>query len=353
MPKVHFTEITIPRLAVGLHFDTKLPSFGMRVGKTRRTWLVIKGDNRTKVRIGHYPAINLAEARKKALVALGSPMQEKVQISFKDALTAFLALPRWRPQSKKVLTSSLSHFKWTRSLDKITHEDVAHALDQIKGSSARAHALKDIRTFFNWCVPRYLPHSPCEGLKMAPQPSRDRILTDDEIKAVWKACEGTFGTIVKLLLLTGQRKMEIGTLTWNQITKDTITIPAEIAKNGREHTIPIGPFTASLLPKKTNGYLFRSAKDNDEMYNGYTFHLRQLHKASGTSGWTLHDLRRTCASHHASIGTPLHIIERLLNHVSGQISGVAAIYNRHTYKSEMRLAVENYEKHIQALIARA
>ena len=351
--KLRLTEIVVQRLPEGLYFDERTPNFGLRIGKNRKTWIVVKGEKRTQIRIGHYPSLSLSEARNRALVALGSPMQEKVHLSFSDALESFLGLPRWRPQSKKVLTSSLRHFNWSRSLDKITHEDVAAALDAIKGSSARAHALKDIRTFFNWCVPRYLSRSPCEGLKMAPQPSRDRILTEDEIKAVSKACEGTFGTIVKLLLLTGQRKMEIGSLTWNNVTDTTITIPADIAKNGREHVIPIGPFTRSLLPKKSNGYLFRSAKDNDELYNGYTFHLKQLHKASGISGWTLHDLRRSYASQHAAIGTPLHIIERLLNHKSGQISGVAAIYNRHSYQKEMQEAVENYEKHIQALIARA
>ena len=345
------TDLTVQKLPPGTYHDTKTPAFGIRVGKNRRTWFCTHAVTRKRQPLGHYPAMSLAEARKRALVTLGSPMQEKPQLSFPDAVEAFLALPRWRPASKRVLTSSLKHFTWKRNLDKITHEDVAQALDAIKGHSARAHALKDIRTFFNWCVPRYLSQSPCTGLKMDAQPSRERVLTDDEVKAIWKASEGTFGTIVKLLLLTGQRKMEIGTLRWSDLTDSTITIRAEVAKNGKDSVIPLGEFAKSLLPPKTNGYLFRSAKDNDELYNGYTFHVKQLQKASGTSGWTIHDLRRTFATKHAELGTPIHVVEKLLNHVSGSLAGVAGVYNRYSYFSEMQTAVDNYEQFIKKLVS--
>lgn len=350
MPKAHLTDISVQRLKPGLFFDTRTPAFGIRIGATRKTWLVVRGENRTKIRLGHYPAMSLSEARKRALVTLGSPMQEKVQISFSDAMEAFLALPRWRPQSLRVLKSSLTRFTWKRNLDKITHEDVATALEAIPSPSARAHALKDIRTFFNWCVPRYLSASPCAGLKMQAQPSRERVLTTDELKAVWNACEGTFGTIVKLLILTGQRKMEIGSLQWSYISDNTITLPPEITKNGREHTFPLGTFAKSLLTPKGNGYVFRSSKDPQEPYNGYTFHLKQLQKASGTSGWTLHDLRRTYATTHAQLGTPIHVIEKMLNHVSGSLAGVAGIYNRYSYAAEMREACITYEAHIERII---
>jgi len=349
VPKVHLTDVSVQRLKPGLFFDTKTPAFGIRVGANLKTWLVIRGENRTKVRLGHYPAMSLAEARKRALVSLGSPMQEKPSISFPDAIDAFLALPRWRPQSRRVLTCSLRHFSWKRNVDKISHEDVASAIEAIGGSSARAHALKDIRTFFNWCVPRYLTASPCAGLKMDAQPSRERVLTHDELKTVWNACEGTFGTIVKLLILTGQRKMEVGSLQWGYIGDSTVTLPADITKNGREHTFPLGSLARSLLPPKGNSYLFRSAGRSD-LYNGYAYHLKQLQKASGTSGWTLHDLRRTFATNLAALGVAIHVTERLLNHASGTVSGVAAIYNRHTYLPEMTAAIHHYEQHIKELV---
>lgn len=344
----NFTDLSVQKLPEGLHFDGKLPSFGIRVGKQRKTWLVIKGQNRTKVRLGHYPSMTLQEARRRALLSLGSPLQDRPTISFPDAIDTFLKLPRWRPASRRVLQSSLRHFSWKRNVDKITHEDVAEALDAIEGKSAQAHALKDIRTFFNWCVPRYLSQSPCIGLRMAPQASRDRILTPEELKAVWNACEGTFGTIVKLLILTGQRKMEIGLLQSDQIKGDLVELPPHVTKNGRAHQFPIGPLAQALIPSR-DGYLFRSSKNEDELYNGYAFHLKELQKGSGTSDWTLHDLRRTFATIHAELGTPIHVIEKLLNHVSGSLSGVAGIYNRYSYQKEMREACLRYEAHIEAI----
>jgi integrase len=327
-----FTDVVIRSLPEGLHFDTRLAGFGMRVGKRRRTWVVVHGPTRTKrtkITIGHYPELSLHDARIKAKSVLGSPMAAVSGIAFADAVKLFLDQPRWRPSSKRVLESSLRHFAWRRSIDKISHEDVASALDAIEGRSARAHALKDIRTFFNWCVPRYLERSPCEGLRMEPQPSRDRVLSDDEIKRVWNAATTMgypFGTIVQLLLLTGQRKMEIGSLTWDQVGKDQLSLPASVTKNGRAHVVPLPPAAVALLPARGTGSVFR-ATDSEDPYNGFTFHLRKLQAESETTDWTLHDLRRTVATNLAALGVPIHVTEKILNHVSGSLSGVAAIYN--------------------------
>jgi integrase len=175
---------------------------------------------------------------------------------------------------------------------------------------------------------------------MERQPSRERVLTNDELKAVWHAAVEfgyAFGTIVQLLILTGQRKTEIGSLEWTQVQKDAFHLPASRTKNGRAHDVPLGPLALSLLPKRRSGYVF-TATGSKDVYNGYTYHLRLLQKASGTSDWTLHDLRRTFATNLAILGTPIHVTEKLLNHVSGSLSGVAAIYNRHSYAEEMRAA---------------
>lgn len=348
----NFTDVLIKSLPPGVHFDDRTPSFGMRVGKLRRTWLVVKGAKRSKIVVGHYPALSLRDARAKALLVLATPEQTHASIAFPDALDLYLAQPRWRASSRKVMESSLRHFSWKRPIHKITHEDVAQALEAIAGHSARAHALKDIRAFFNWCVPRYLPSSPCVGLRMEKQPSRDRVLSRDELKRVWKAAETMgypFGTIVRLLILTGQRKTEIGGLQWGQIQKDVVVLAAEATKNGRVHSFPLGTLARRLLPKKGNGYLFRATGSRD-VYNGYTFHLKKLQTLSKTKDWTLHDLRRTFATNLAMLGTPIHVTEKLLNHVSGTLSGVAAIYNRHTYAAEMRAAIDTWEAYVAANI---
>ena len=325
-----------------MSLSPKTPAFGIRVGANRKTWLVVKGEGRTKVRLGHYPAMTLQEARKRALVALGTPLQQRIAISFPAALDAFLKLPRWRSRSRVVLQSSLRHFTWKRNLDKITHEDILAALEAIKAPSARAHAFKDIRTFFNWCVPRYLAASPCVGIKMPAQPSRDRILTKEELKRVWNACEGKYGTIIKLLILTGQRKGEIAQMKREWIGDKTITVPASVAKNKREHTFPIGKNTSTILDTYEMGGI---------PFNDWQRQKRRLDKASGVTDWVVHDLRRSFASLHAEIGTPIHIIEKLLNHVSGSLSGVAGIYNRYNYQNEMRQAVQTYESHLTSLLS--
>jgi integrase len=340
VPKV-FTDISIQKLPEGLHFDGKLPSFGLRVGKNRRTWLVIKGEKRAKIRLGHYPALSLADARKRAMVTLGSPMEPAPAQPFPDALAAFLAQGKWRPRSKTVLESSLRHFNWKRPIDKITHEDVVTALDAIGGKSARAHALKDIRSFFNWTIPRYLKNSPCQGIKMHSQPSRARVLTDAELKAVWNAAKsmGRYGYIVQVLILTGQRRGEIASIQSDMILAESATLPGWLTKNKREHSFPITPLMRELLIKCMEPEPFDWQRSKIK-----------LDKASGVGNWTLHDLRRTCATGLAAIGVQIHVTERLLNHVSGALSGVALVYNRHSYWTDLVAAVQAWQKKVESIV---
>lgn len=352
MPKIHLTDLAVQKLGPGLHFDAKTPAFGIQVGAHRKTWVVIKGANRTKIGLGQYPEVSLKEAHRKALLELGSPAVQAASMTFPNAKDAFLEQDKWRPATRRVLVSSLKHFPWTKTLAKLTHEDVRVALEAIEHPSARAHALKDIRSFFNWCIPRYLATSPCAGIKMESQSSRERVLSDDELKRVWAASADMgypFGTIVQLLILTGQRRSEIGKLDWSYIGGDRITLPASLVKNGREHVFPLAPLAKSLLPKAGVGPVFLATGSDEIIYAGFAYHLPKLQALSETKDWTLHDLRRTFATNLAAMGTPIHVTEKILNHVSGSISGVAAIYNRHAYFDEMRAALEAWETKVRSL----
>ena len=341
MPKIGLTDLSVRSLKEGLYFDTKTPAFGIRVGKNRKTWLVVKGDNRTKVRLGHYPDLSLHDARRRALVALGTPLATKTTLTFPEALELFLGQDKWKARSKYVLEHSLRwHFKWTRPLHKITYEDIAEVLDAIKGRSARAHALKDIRTFFNWCVPRYLSQSPASGLKMPPYIPRERVLTDDEIARVWNAAEtlGTYGKQVQCLILSGQRVNQILSLEpqWINAREQVITFPASVMKANREHTIVYGPMLAKLLPQ----IAIRSMQGKKK---------RELDTLSGVTGWVLHDLRRVLASQWAALGVSLPTIEVYLGHRSHSFAGIVAVYQKHTWIPEMRQAVSLWEKKLQSL----
>jgi integrase len=340
VPKIRLTDLTVQSLKAGLYFDEKTPAFGIRVGKRRKTWLITKGQNRTKVTIGHYPALSLADARRKAQIAVGSPLEPRTAPSFPDALDAFLKQDRWKARSKREIERTLRrHFDWSRPVNKITYEDVAQSLEKITAKSERAHALKDIKTFFSWCVPRYLPHSPCVGLKADRYKPRERVLTDQELGKVWNAADGlgVYGKQVQTLITTGQRVAQI--IAYDQSWTDgkVIVFPGWVMKSGREHRIPIGKLTATLLP-----HLRKSTYPGKRKI--------ELDNTSGVIDWTLHDLRRTFSTNLAQLKVPQHITERLLDHLPKEISGVAAIYNRYTYMDEMREAIRLWESKLQRLI---
>jgi integrase len=378
MPKIAFSDLTVRSLKPGLYFDTKIRGFGMRVGTNRRTWIVLQGQKSAKVRLGHYPALSLADARKRAMVALGTPYQPSVAPSFIDAREQYLNTGKWRPGFEYQLTRWLRlYFDWAKPLDQITPNDVMLAIEAIKKPSERNHAFQSIRACFAWCIPRYLKHSPCFGLKGPPKSApRSRVLTDDELKLIWHACDqsgetkvaqvveprvagsspafgagtprspASFCQIVKLLLLTGQRRGEIAGLQPSWIHDDRITIPKEIAKNGRQHTVPIGPIAQNIILQTQLPFTSRGAKT----FNNWTYNKSILDTVSGVTGWTLHDCRRTVASNLAALGVRLEVIERILNHVSGSFGGVAGTYQRYEFLPEMRAAIDLWEAKLQTIV---
>jgi integrase len=341
-----------------LHLDTRLASFGIRVGKNRKTWIVIRGKNRTKVSLGHYPAISLADARKRALAALAAAETDQLASpTFPVALREFEEkhVAHLRPRSAYQLKRNLTrHFDWTKPVDQITHHEIAEVLDAINAPSQRAHALKDIRTFFNWCIPRYLKSSPCVGIKKPPQKSRDRVLSDEELAKVWnraKEIGHPYGTIVQLLILTGQRVGEIAALRWEWIAEDTLTIPAEITKNGRATMIPTGKMARQIIAgvPRLRSLLFPARGHTDKPFRGFGASKLSL-DACGVKGFTHHDIRRTFATNMARLSVRLEVTEKLLNHVSGSLGGIVGVYQRHDFKDEMRDAVTKWETHLLTLL---
>jgi len=304
--------------------------------------------------IGHYPDVSLADARRRALVALGSDPIAVPSIGFLAARDEFLDKhgATLRPRSLYQLKRNLErHFDWRKPLERVTHQDVVEALESIGAPSQRAHALKDIRTFFNWCIPRYLSVSPVVGVKKPPQQARERVLTDKELAKVWRRAREIgypYGTIVQLLILTGQRAGEIAALRWQWI-RDSITLPGEATKNGRSHTFPLGTMaraTIEAVPK--TGDLLFPARGRKKPFIGFGASKISLDKC-GVTDFTHHDLRRTFASTMARLGVRLEVTEKLLNHVSGSIGGIVAVYQRYDFQAEMNEAIRRYETHLAAL----
>ncbi len=340
--KIAFTDLAVRSLQPGTYFDAKTPRFGIRVGKHRRTWIVLQGPRSDKKKLGVYPALSLSEARRRALVAIGSPYLPLTAPTFPEALDQYLARTHWKTSSHYQVNRTLRrHFKWQKPVNKITHNDVAQVIDDIKAKSEAAHALKDIRALFNWCVPRYIAHSPCEGLKSPHKyVPRERLLTDQEVASIWRAAGelGGYGECARLLICTGQRANQIINLQPEWITDGLITFPGVVMKSNKSHTIPLGELAASVLkwqPRPT-------------AYQGKM--KAQLDQISGCSGYVIHDFRRYVASTMASLGIRLEVVEKLLAHTSGSFAGVAGIYQRHDFKEEMRHAINLFENKLRSIV---
>lgn len=287
--------------------------------------------------------------------------------AFEEARDAFLedCGTRLRPISIKLYRRHLTtHFDFGRkSVGDVSPREIVRALAQLKPSE-KEHAHRIGRTFFTWCVGQHLiERSPMETVtKPAAGKARERVLSADELKAVYKTAykaQNSFQRLVFLLIHTGCRRGELTLLQWAHIGPDTITLPAEITKNKRTHTFPIGPKTQALIaafPKiDRNPYVFPSSREHVKgrpttVMTGYSAAKRAFDKECGVTGWTLHDLRRTFSTGLASLSVAPHIIERLINHTTGVISGVTATYNRFAYMPEMRAAVERWENHLAGLL---
>jgi integrase len=206
---------------------------------------------------------------------------------------------------------------------------------------------------------QYIETSPIAAMKPpgAPKP-RERVLSEAELLEVFfksKQHPYPFGPIVSLLILTGMRRNEVASLEWEWINQDDrlITLPFALTKNKRTHTQPYGNLVAEVLEQVPHAskYIFPSHSDKGTVFNGWGKSKARIDaELENVDPFTLHDLRRTFATSHAKIGTAIHVTEKLLNHVSGTISGVAAVYNRHSYLDEMREAIDQYDDYLASLV---
>jgi len=231
-------------------------------------------------------------------------------------------------------------------------------LDELLGVPAeRKYCFSVIRRFFRWARGRRLvAQSPVEGLD-TPKPvkSRDRVLTDGELRRVWKAAEGRYGPIVRLLIILGQRREEIASTNPNWRHDHLLTIPAEYTKNGREHTIPVPEIANPYLAEVQHFSGWSKAKErlDKKILDDWTMEVDNPDEKEKLklAPWTLHDLRRTYATGLQRLGVRMEVIESLLNHVSGRKAGIVGVYQRHDYMPEMREAVALWERHLHNLLA--
>jgi len=382
MPRVHLTDMAVrsikPSEGYATYWDTKLPGFGVRVGLRTKTFVVMRGDERRRITVGSYPDMELAEARREArrLLSTHEPrasnatLQELVDLFFQVRCTPQNNKPSTIAEYRRIFNRHLTPLL-DRKLADITHVRINRVLDELAGTPIEAnHAFVAFRMLFRFAHQRRLIEiNPMDGMSLPYQPkSRDRVLTDDELRVVWTAARGfpfPFGSVVQLLILTGQRLSEISGLQWSWIDEreQTITLPPMITKNSTQHMFPYGDLARAIIDgtPHMSQYLFPS-RDGSAAYVGHNKAKGQLETVCNSAWqkspddlpmphWTLHDLRRTFSTIHARIGTPPHVTEALLNHKMGTRSPIQRIYDRHTYLPEMREAMTNYEAYLMRLVA--
>ena len=365
--KQRLTDLGVKKLSLTeqgqiTYWDTATPGFGLRCSSKSKSFVVMYGERRQLKTLGRFPAVSLSEARKKAKLFLSTQALEPEKTPEHDYQTVVEAYlqdceGRARPTTMKGYVLYLRGITFKRPISKISGNDVIRKIQSNTNSpSSQNYAFTTFKVFFNWAVRRgYLENNPLSALKrphkMTP---RERVLEDEELQTLLAYCRDTddrFTQIVQLLIFTGQRKGEIANLEWQDVDGDKLIIPGSRTKNKREHTVPLGNHALELLHRIEGGsrFVFGTPFD-DKPFNGFGKSTKRMLEDTKLAHFTLHDLRRTFATIHARIGTPIHVTEKLLNHVSGTISGVAAVYNRHSYMEEMKEAMREYDRYLDGLI---
>lgn len=355
-------------------WDTVLQGFGVRVSPTgRKAWFVMVRPNGRprRVTIGTYPAISLADAREQAgkiihdaqLGVFEKPAEPETP-TLGETVPLFIQLYA-RPKNRgwKEAERLLSDFQtlFSKPLDIVKRSDVVRVLDVMVASGrpySANRALSHLKKLMNWALDRgMLEVNPIAGLKPpVKERARDRVLTDRELSALLVATSAEaypFGHLFTLLILTGQRRGEVTGMRWSEIDFEgrIWTIPAARSKNAQAHDVPLSEPVIQILqsvPRFLDSDYVLTTTGTTPI-SGFGRAKDRLDEAIGATDWRTHDLRRTTASGMARLGVPPHVVEKVLNHKTGIISGVAAVYNRYGYEKEKREALEMWAAYLCTL----
>jgi integrase len=388
MPRVKLTKSAIDALPIPakdmVYWDSGCPGFGVKVTpKGRKVFIVLYRGAESRLRkytIGPYGRVTLHQARAAALKIFAArtegrdPAAEKqkarrrlVADRVEDLVELYIVEHVSKTRSAREISRLLRREvipKWgTRSVHEINKRQMIDLVSEVSARGAPSAAnklLKVIKTFFGWCVGRaILEISPAKGLAApAREKSRDRVLSDEELALAIGAARqisGPYGAIVEFLALTGQRREEVAQLTWKELdlTGQVWTIPASRTKNAKPHLVHLSRRSIKVLMRmpKLGGFVF--SHSGAKPFQSFSSAKRELDKISGLTGWRLHDLRRTCVSGMARLGVPPHVADKVLNHQTGTISGVAAVYQRHEFLAERKDALDRWGVHVERLLKSA
>ena len=374
-------------------FDDDLPGFGVRKFAGGHASYFVKfnvGPQQRRKTLGKAVRGNLKGMRLEASAILAKARLGTDIVALAKAATVSkpVTLGELVPKYLTARESELrtkSHSEATRYLRQhwqalhdlpvggITRQNVVAVVENIathRGKVAADRARASLSAFFAWAIDRnYTETNPTMNVRARAQnKARERVLTEAELTELWNACQGDdHGHIVRLLILTGQRRSEIGDLAWPEIglEKCQIELPERRTKNGRAHIVPLSEEAAAILmgiPQRNgrdlvfgiaSGGFGGWSKAKDELDARIAKARAQAGIKKAMPAWVLHDLRRSFVTHVSERGfAPPHVVEAIVNHISGAKGGVAGVYNRAAYLAEKRQALELWGAHVSALIDR-
>jgi integrase len=375
--------------------DGALPGFYLVVQPSgAKSWAVryrVAGKPK-KFTLGPYPRLLLGDARDLARSALRLASEGRdpaalrtiaeleaeasTRLRFGAVVAEFIeryAKPRNRtwPETERLLTKADLADWQQRDLRTITRREILDVIDRMveRGSPIQANRLvAALRRFFGWAVERgLLEPTPMASVKPpSAETARDRVLSDEELRAIWLAAEEMgypFGRAVQLMILTGQRRSEVLEAEWGEfdLERGLWSIPRERAKNGTGHVVPLSHGVIRLIKSlpsvgapprllfTTNGATpFSGVSKAIERLSALAEGQSKLHRAPVP--WRLHDLRRTFATGCARLGVPLHVVEKSLNHTSGTFGGIVSVYQRHEFLEERQSAMNQWAHHVSKTV---
>jgi integrase len=387
MPRIRLTKSAIDALPTPssdlVYWDVGFPGFGVKVTpKGRKVFVVLyrTGGAGSKVRkytIGPYGRVTLHQARVAAQRVFAAKVEGRDPAAEKREAKRRVVVDRVEDLLESFITQRLSQNRsagevarllrrevgkaWTgKSIHEISKRDVVEVISAVEQRGAPVAAnktLKSIKMFLRWCVGRaVLDQSPAEGVPVPTKEiARDRVLDDHELAQVIIAARnigGPYGGVVELLALTGQRREEVARLAWQELDlqQRVWTIPKSRTKNAKAHVVHLSEQSIDVLKRANRQGPLVFSLLGTKPFQEFSKAKSVLDQLSGVNGWRLHDVRRTCVSGMARLGVAPHVADKILNHTSGTISGVAAVYQRHDFLAERQAALDLWGAHIGQLL---
>jgi integrase len=386
MPTIRLTKSSIDALEASakdtMYWDAGFPGFGLKVTpKGRKVFVALYrtkggGSRLRKYTIGRYGSVTLHQARAAAQRIFADrldgrdPAAEKLEARRRhvvdrvdDLVETFIAehLAKLRSGAPvaRLLRQEFLPQCGSRSVHDLKRRDISEivfAMAARRTAYSGHKLLKAIKRFFSWCLGRaILEVSPALGIASpGKSKARDRVLSDEELREVLRGARqlgGAFGDIVEFLALTGQRREEVAQMTWDELdlNRRLWVLPSSRAKNNKPHVIHLSHEAMQVLARRerVGPFVFSSTQYSFQRSGDYKNRLAAI---CGVSKWQLHDLRRTCVSGMAALGIAPHVADKILNHQSGTISGVAAVYQRHEFLAERKEALDRWGNHVGLLL---